>query len=102
MKCEAEGIIQYALPIKRGTSRKGNDYEIRDYVMETSTWYHTRMRFSVFSFDGPVENPPQVGDKIKLRFEVLAAQSKDGNWYNSVKALSIDKIEDDHGSDKQD
>lgn len=102
MKCEAEGIIQCALPVKRGTSRKGKDYEIRDYVMETSTWYHTRMRFSVSSFDGPVENPPQVGDKIKLRFEVLAAQNKNGDWYNAVRALSIDKIEDNYGSDKQD
>lgn len=79
------------LPSSQGVSRAGKEWEKREYIMETSQWYHTRMKFSVYSWDGPVENPPQVGDMIELSFVVEAREAK-GKWYNEVKACYIAKL----------
>ena len=91
MKCEAEGKILVELPSTGGVTRDGKDREKREYIMETSERYHSKMRFSVCSFDGPVENPPKVGDKIRVNFTVEAREYK-GNWYNEVRAHRTENI----------
>ena len=55
MKCEAEGKILVELTSTGGVPRDGKDWEKREYIMETSERYHSKMRFSVCSFDGPVD-----------------------------------------------
>ena len=79
MKCEAEGKILVELPSTGGVTRDGKDC------------YHSKMRFSVCSFDGPVENPPKVGDKIRVNFTVEAREYK-GNWYNEVRVHRTENI----------
>jgi len=91
MHCEAEGKIIEELPKKGGTSKNGKDWEKREFVMETSTWYHSKMKFSMYSFDGPIEQCPRVGDKVKVKFEV-EAREHNGNWYNDIKAINIEKL----------
>lgn len=91
MKCESEGKILFEFPTKRGTTAKGTDWESKEYLMETSEKYHSKMRFSVISFDGPIDKPPKIGDKIKVFFTVEAKEYK-GNWYNDVKAHRIEHI----------
>ena len=44
MKCEAEGKILYEFTPVRGITKDGKDWERRDYVMETSERYHSKMR----------------------------------------------------------
>lgn len=92
MKCEAEGIILVELPVKRGTTANGNDWESREYVMETSERYHSKMKFGMISFDGPIENPPKQGDKVKIYFTVTAREHN-GSWYNGVKAHRIERTQ---------
>lgn len=91
MKCEAEGKILYEFTPVRRITKDGKDWERRDYVMETSERYHSKMRFSMTSFEGPVDSPLSVGDVIRLRFVVEAFQ-KENKWYNNVKALSIERL----------
>ena len=45
MKCEAEGKILVELPSTGGVTRDGKDWEKREYIMETSERYHSKMRF---------------------------------------------------------
>lgn len=91
MQCEATGKILQALSPIMGTLKNGNDWEKREYIIETSTWYHTKMKFAMYSFDGPIENAPQVGDNVKVNFVVEARENK-GAYYNEVKATHIEKL----------
>lgn len=91
MDCKAEGRILIELPPSMGTTKAGKDWEKREYVMETSERYGTKMRFSIMSFDGPIEEPPQVGDIVKVRFSV-EAREYNGSWYNDVKAYQVELL----------
>ncbi len=51
--------------------------------------YHTKMKFSVYSWDGPIETPLKVGDSVEISFMVEAREAK-GNWFNEVKAYNIE------------
>lgn len=91
MKCEAAGRILTELPSVIGTTKSGKDWEKREYVMETSERYGTKMKFSVISFDGPVENAPEVGNNVIVKFTVEAHEFN-GNWYNEVKAYQVEIV----------
>lgn len=71
--------------------KNGKDWEKREYIIETSTWYHTKMMFALYSFDGPIEKPLNVGDNVRVRFEVEARKYKD-IYYNDVKATQIEML----------
>lgn len=92
MSHKASGKILVELPTTHGTTKTGKDWEKREYVMETSERYQTKMRFSVYSWDGPIENPPKIGDNIDISFVVEARDVK-GAWYNEVKAYNIENKE---------
>lgn len=89
MSHKASGIILVELPTTHGTTKTNKDWEKREYVMETSERYQTKMRFSIYSWDGPVENAPKIGDKIEISFSIEARKVKE-TWYNEVKAYNIE------------
>ena len=91
MKCEAEGRILVELPSAQGTTKAGKDWQKKEFIMETSERYGSKMRFSMTSYDGEIEDAPQVGDKVRVRFTVEAREYKE-NWYNEVKACQVEKI----------
>lgn len=91
MKCQASGKILVELPTTQGKTAKGKEWEKKEYVMETSEHYRSKMRFSIISFDGPIENPPKVGDNVNIYFTVEAREYK-GSWFNEVKAHKIEPI----------
>lgn len=75
---EVEGKILVALPTTGGQSRNGKDWEKKEFVLETLERY-------------PVEDAPEVGDKVKVRF-TIEAREVNGNWYNDVKAYQLEKL----------
>lgn len=91
MICETEGRILIELPGATGTTKAGKDWEKREYVIETSERYGTKMKFLMMSFDGPIENAPSVGDKVRVRFSV-EAREYNGSWYNDVKAYQVEPL----------
>lgn len=92
MVYKALGKILVELPTTHGITKTGKDWEKREYIMETNERYQSKMRFSLYSWDGPIENPPKVGDKIEVSFSVEAREVK-GVWYNEVKACRIEYSE---------
>ena len=88
---EVVGKILVALPTTGGQSRNGKDWEKKEFVLETLERYPVKMRFAMVSFDGPVEDAPEVGDKVKVRF-TIEAREVNGNWYNDVKAYQLEKL----------
>lgn len=86
---KASGKIIVALPGTGGVTKDGKDWYKKDYVMDTEDKYHTKLRFSMTSFDGEIENPPKVGDNVEIGFSIECREFK-GNWFNDVKALQMD------------
>lgn len=86
-----EGKILVALPTTNGQTKTGKDWEKKEFVLETSERFPIRIRFSMTSFDDPVEDAPSVDEKVRVRFTVEAREIS-GRWYNDVKAYQIEKL----------
>lgn len=95
MMCEIKGRITADLGVRRGTTRQGTDYEIREYLITEQTQFGKSMAFTMFSNDGPIKEPLCVGDDVTVCFNVSAKEytDKDGKkkWFNSVQAWKIQK-----------
>lgn len=91
MKCEAIGIIIAELPSASGQGRNGKDWEKREYILNTADARPKNLRFAIYSFDGPINTPLKIGDRVKVLFTV-EAKEHNGNWYNEVKAFHIDHM----------
>ncbi|WP_276880478.1 DUF3127 domain-containing protein [Bacteroides heparinolyticus] len=91
MHFEVEGKIIAALPPVTGVTKAGKDWEKLDFVLETSERYPKNIRFSMFSFDGPVEGAPCIGDDVRVRF-IIEARKSNENWYNDVKAYQVESL----------
>ena len=89
MNWEASGLITEELPITTGVTRENKDWEKREYIVEIDERYHTKMKFSIYSWDGPIENPPKVGDKVTFYFTIKARKYKDA-WFNEVEAYRFE------------
>ena len=86
-----EGRILMELPTTHGQTKKRKDWEKKGFVLETLERFPVKMRFSMMSFDGPIEDAPVVGEKVRVRFTVEAREVND-NWYNDIKAYQIEKL----------
>lgn len=90
MTYKALGVIIAVMPTAHGTTRNGKDWEKQECVLEMSDKYHTKMKFSVYSWDGPIEDTLKTGDSVEISFMVEAREAK-GNWFNEVKAYNIER-----------
>ena len=86
-----EGSILVELPTTHGQTKKGKDWEKKEFVLETLERFPIKMRFAMMSFDGPIEDAPVVGEKVRVRFTV-EAREVNANWYNDIKAYQIEKL----------
>ena len=91
---ETTGKVVQLLATKYGKTKSGNDYACREYLMEVnggSQWVHN-VKFSMSSFDGPIQNPIQVGDVIRAGLNISARQYN-GKWFNDVTLQQWEKLE---------
>lgn len=89
MSYKASGVIIAVMPTAHGTTKNGKDWEKQECVLEMSDKYHTKMKFSIYSWDGPIETPLKTGDSVEISFMVEARESK-GNWFNEVKVYCVE------------
>lgn len=92
MTSEAKGKILQELSCRMGVTRTGRDYERREYLMETDTFNHRKLKFAMTSYDGPIAQPLTPGDTVTVRFTIEAIEYK-GKWYNNVEAYAIGRNE---------
>lgn len=81
-------IINVALPTS-GTSSRG-EWTSQDYVIETEDRYPRKMCFNIFGEDKIREANIQVGDKLKVHFDIDAREYQ-GRWYNSIRAWKVER-----------
>ena len=75
-----------ALPVKSGVSqRTGEQWQSREYVIETQEQYPKFVCFEVFGADKIKEFNIHKNDIIKVYFNVESREYK-GNWYTHRRA----------------
>lgn len=84
-----------ALPVKSGVSqRTGEQWQSREYVIETQEQYPKKMCFEVFGIDKLKEFNIRNNDLIKVHFDITAREYN-GKWYNSIRAWKVEHVNPD-------
>ena len=84
-----------ALPVKSGVSqRTGEQWQSREYVIETQEQYPKRVCFEVFGTDKLKEFNIRNNDLIKVHFDITAREYN-GKWYNSIRAWKVEHVNQD-------
>ena len=90
-----------ALPVKSGVSQKtGEQWQSREYVIETQEQYPKKMWFEVFGTDKLKEFNIRNNDLIKVHFDITAREYN-GKWYNSVRAWKVEHVNPDGATANQ-
>lgn len=84
-----------ALQVKSGVSqRTGEQWQSREYVIETQEQFPKKMCFEVFGTDKLKEFNIRNNDLIKVHFDITAREYN-GRWYNSVRAWKVEHVNQD-------
>lgn len=87
---EITGKIIVALPETSGTSKAGNPWRKREYVLETQETYPKKVYFSFFG-DRADQYPLAVGDQINLSFDI-DSREYNGRWYVEIRPWKAEKL----------
>ena len=93
MYTQATGKIVSLLDQRYGQTKSGKDFETREYLIEldSGSQYVHSVKFSMSSFDGPIQNPISVGDVVKVGLRMVARQYN-GKWFNDVSLVQWEKV----------
>lgn len=91
---EVIGKIIEITPIQEGTSRTGNPWKKRMYVIETQENYPRKVAFTVFGADrvANMEATVRLGDMVRVSFD-LESREYQGRWYTDASAWRIDQAD---------
>lgn len=86
---EVTGKIIVAMPEVSGTSKAGNQWKKRNYVLETMDNYPTKIAFEFFG-ERADQYPLSVGDVVKLSFDIDSHEYQ-GRWFTSIRGWKAEK-----------
>lgn len=88
MLVQTAGRVMQLLDTQYGKTKSGKDYEKRDYLLELygGTEYVHSIKFTMASFDGPIQQPLEVGQNIKASLKLTARQFN-GKWFNDLSLI---------------
>ena len=86
---EIAGKIILALPEQSGTSKAGNEWKKREYVLETHESYPRKVHFDLFGAKAD-QYPLNVGDEIVLSFDINSREFN-GRWFTSISGWKVEK-----------
>ena len=85
---ELIGKIVQVLPLRTGTSKAGNPWQVQEYILETlGTQYPRKVCFELFG-DNVNKFPLQVGQEVTVSIDVESREFN-GRWYTSVRAWDV-------------
>ena len=90
---ELTGKIIAALPVRSGVSqRTGSEWQLASYVLETQgERFARKMVFEVFGSDRIQQMNIQVGETLRVSFDIDARETSEGRWFNSIRAWAVDR-----------
>ena len=88
---ELIGKIIEECPIQDGTSRSGNPWKKRMYIVETQESYPKKVALTVFGSDrvAATEAAVKLGDTVRVSFD-LESREYNGRWYTDAMAWRIE------------
>lgn len=88
---ELIGKIIEECPIQEGTSRSGNPWKKRMYIIETQESYPKKVALTVFGSDrvAATEAAVKLGDTVRVSFD-LESREYNGRWYTDAMAWRIE------------
>lgn len=89
---EVTGKVILALPEMSGTSKAGNPWKKREYVLETQETYPRKIHFDFFG-ERADQYPLNPGDVIKLSFDI-ESREYNGRWYTSIRGWRAEDAND--------
>ena len=90
---EVTGKIIAVLPIQEGTSKAGNPWKKRYYVLETQETYPKKIAFYVFGSDRVAQYENIVaGTNVRLSFDIESREWQ-GRWFTDVQGWKIDVVD---------
>lgn len=93
---EITGKIIVALPEQTGTSKAGNAWKKREYVLETQETYPKKVFFDFFG-DRADKFPLSVGQTVKLSFDI-ESREYNGRWFTSIRGWQAETVSDSSAS----
>lgn len=93
---EVTGKIILALPEMSGTSKAGNAWKKREYVLETQEQYPKKVHFDFFG-ERADQYPLSVGDTIRLSFDI-ESREYNGRWFTSIRGWKAEKVDANVGT----
>lgn len=83
---EISGKIIVALPEVGGTSKAGNTWKKREYVLETQETYPRKIFFNFFN-ERADQYPLNVGETYTISFDIESREFN-GRWYTDISAFA--------------
>ena len=88
---EVKGKIIAVLPERTGTSKAGNPWKAREYVLETLENYPKKIHFDFFG-ERADQYPLNIGEVITLSFDI-ESREYNGRWYTSIRGWKAEKVD---------
>ena len=87
---EFTGKVIVVLPVKSGTSQKG-EWKSQQYVLETEEQYPKRLLVDVFGDDKINQFAIKEGEKVTVHFDPYANEH-DGKWFGSNRVWNVLRV----------
>lgn len=84
---EIKGTIKHIYDTEVGISKNGNDWQKRDFVVETIEQYPRTVCFTVFKHVDILDHVGE-GQTVNVRFSI-DSREYNGNWYHSINAFGV-------------
>ena len=85
---EITGKVALVLPIASGTSKSGNAWQKREFMIQTAGQYPKKVCLQLFG--ERVNECPSEGDDVKVSFDA-ESREYNGRWYTQLNAWKVEK-----------
>ena len=86
---EIVGKVIQVLPLQQGTSsRTGNPWTIKTFIIETQENYPRKVAIEIFGDQRIADNPAEVDQIVTVSFD-LESREFNGRWYTSGRAWKV-------------
>ena len=69
----------------------GNEWKVKEYVIEDHSQYPKKMCFEVFGAEKINQFNIQMGEELTVSFDIDARQWQD-RWFNSIRAWKVERV----------
>ena len=94
MSLKIEGKIVAILPIEKGTSKAGKEWQKMNFVVDTGAQFNPEVCFQIFGGDksGEFLATNEEGDEIAVYFNV-SSREFNGKYYHNLDAWKVEHVD---------